>query len=386
MPHPRIKHLLDKYNGDKSKVVREMVGKGNADELTPAQLRAIGFGDTFVDNHSDRGGRGGRGPVLAAPGHSEDNIAQRDPRDRGGSTGGGTGGGRDGGSAPAPDPYQDMLEQMAADRAQSAFALMKQLLTQYGLESLSGRLQDLIQQGVTDQASLTLALQDTNEWRQRFVGNEKLRASGLPVLSVAEYLATERSYAQIMKNFGLPEGFYDDPADFGDFIGNGVGPAELQDRVQSYADLVNREDPAIKQQLLSMGMSEGDLLAFTMDAERANPLIQKKYKTALIGAAARRTGVVADNAYAAKLAGMGVTEQQAAQGYGTIAESLDDLDRLGEIYGIDYSQRDFESEVFEGNGEAARKRKRLASRERAAFSGSSGVTSGSLRESTAGQF
>ena len=111
-----------------------------------------------------------------------------------------------------------------------------------------------------------------------------------------------------------------------------------------------------------------------------------KYKTALIGAAARRTGLTANNAYAERLAGMGITEEQAQAGYAVISENLGAVDKLGEIYGLDYSQGDFEAEVFEGDGEATRKRKRLASQERAAFSGSSGVTSGSLSQSTAGQF
>src|SRR5690606_434666 len=105
---------------------------------------------------------------------------------------------------------------------------------------------------------------------------EKLRAAGLPVLSPAEYLATERSYAQVMKNYGLPKGFYDDPADFAGFIGGSVSASELQERVQSYSDLANREDPAIKAQLRAMGMNDGDLLAFYMDPTRANPLIRKK--------------------------------------------------------------------------------------------------------------
>lgn len=269
---------------------------------------------------------------------------------------------------------------------ESAWALMQQTLESYGLGSLGGKLKELIEQGKTDQGSLTLELQSTNEWRQRFKGNEALKQAGLPVLSVAEYLATERSYAQVMKNYGLPTGFYDGPEDFADFIGKSVSASELQERVQAYSDLANREDPAVRAQLQAMGMSEGDLLAFTMDPDRANPLIQRKYKATLVGAAARRTGLTADNEYAERLAGMGVTEQQAQAGYGLISENLTTLGRLGEIYGVDYDQGDFEAEVFEQSGEATRKRKRLASQERAAFSGSSGISRGSLARDTSGQY
>lgn len=269
---------------------------------------------------------------------------------------------------------------------QSAYDMMLATLRDYGLQSLASRLSQLVVDGITDQAQLTLELQDSPEWKKRFAGNEALRQKGLPVLSVAEYLAVERSYAQIMKNYGLPGGFYDDPADFADWIGNSVSPNEVQQRVQTYSDLVKRDDPAVKAQLRSMGFSEGDLLAYTMDPKKAQPLIQQKYQTTLIGAAARRAGVATGNDYAQSLADRGVSEQQAIQGFGMISESLGDMERLGDIYGEDYSQRDFEKEVFEQDGASTKKRKRLASQERAAFSGQSGTGRGSLGQDTAGQY
>jgi hypothetical protein len=263
---------------------------------------------------------------------------------------------------------------------------MADLLNQYGLGSLHSVLRGLVMGGETDPAQLTLALQNTNEWKTRFAGNEMLRQSGRAVLSIGEYLSAEQSYAQALKQFGLPQGFYDDPQDFAKWIGNSVSPNEVMQRAQMWSDIAKRQDPAVKQQLASMGFSDGDLTAFMMDPARATPLIQQKYQTTLLGAAARRSGVVADNQYLTKLADMGVSEQQAAQGYGVISESMGALTTLAQIYGVDYNQRDFESEVFESSGEATRKRKRLASQERAAFGGSSGVVRGSLTQNTAGQY
>lgn len=268
---------------------------------------------------------------------------------------------------------------------QSAFDAMDDLLNQYGLSSLSGTLKSLILGGVTDSASLMLALQSTNEWKQRFAGNELLRQQGLGVLSPAEYLATERSYAQVMQNYGLPQGFYDDPSDFAKFIGNNVSAAELQQRVGMYSDLVNRsEDPAVKAQLQSMGLSAGDLLAYTMDPTRAEPLIQQQYQTALLGSAARRSGYTADNNYLSQLAARGVTEDQASQGFGQVASSLKDINTLDGVYGSDLSAQDLQSEIFDNNGAAANKRKKLASQERAAFNGSAGV--GSLTQNSSGGY
>ena len=270
------------------------------------------------------------------------------------------------------------------DLHESAFGLMMDTLSSYGLGSLGDVLKGILLSGTTDEDLVMLELQETQEWKTRFAGNEKLRANGLPVLSVAEYLSTERQYAQVMHNYGLPGGFYDDPADFADFIGKSVSASELQSRVSAWADLAKREDPAIKAQLESMGIGEGDLAAYMMDPDRAAPLIQQKYQSTLIGAAARRQGL--DPSSSTRLADLGVTEQQAIQGYGLVAENLAAMTRLGDISGEEYGQRDLEDEVFEQDGAATNKRKRLASQERARFSGQSGVGQGSLSRSTGGQY
>ena len=270
------------------------------------------------------------------------------------------------------------------NRQKSAFQIMRDLLKQYDLQSLVPDLRNIIQGGITDQNEITLALQQTDAWKQRFAGNEILRQKGLPVLSVAEYLGVEQSYAQIMKNYGLPQGFYDDHADFAKFIGNSVSANELQQRVQMYADMANREDPAIVAQLQSMGTTKGDLLAYMMNPSRAMPLIQQKYNTALLGGAARRAGIVADNGYLSHLTELGVTEQQAAQGYGEVAADLPGAEMLGSIYGDNITQNELAQSVFENNSAATSKVKRLASQERAAFNGASG--SGALGRSSSGQY
>jgi hypothetical protein len=270
-------------------------------------------------------------------------------------------------------------------RDMNALAILEQKFKDYGLSVLVPKISSMLEQGWSA-PEIELELQETTEWKLRFAGNERLRANGLPVLSVAEYLSVEQSYAQIMKNYGVPQGFYDDPSDFADWIGKSVSPGELEQRVSSYADVANREDPAVKQQLRSMGMTDGDLLAFMMDPGRAAPLIQRRFQTVLLGGAARRASVEANNEYLGKLAGMGVTEQQAQEGYGLISENLGAIRNLGQIYGDEYNRSDFEQEVFENSGDSMRKRKRLASQERGAFSGGSGVGQGSLNRSSAGSY
>jgi len=312
-------------------------------------------------------------PQQGIPKRPSQPVPRHSPGYPGPNHGGGTGG------TPTPPPTftQDQ---------QTAFDVMSNLLSQYGLGSLAGTLKSIILSGVTDQTEISLQLQQTDAWKQRFAGNEMLRQKGLPVLSVSEYLATEQSYAQVMKNYGLPAGFYDDHNDFAKFIGNSVSANELQQRVQMYADVANREDPSVLKQLQSMGTTKGDLLAYMVDPQRAMPLIQQKYTSTLIGAAARRAGLTPDNNYVQHLAELGVSEQAASQGYGQAAAELPGASLLGSIYHEDITQGDLLKGIFDNDATAQAKTKQLASQERAAFSGSGGTNQGSLARSDGGLY
>jgi hypothetical protein len=269
---------------------------------------------------------------------------------------------------------------------QSAFDYMTGLLAQYRLDSLAGTLKDLILAGDTYPNVLMLKLQSTDAWKQRFAGNEMLRASGHNVLSVDQYLATENSYFQVLKQYGLPSGFYDDPSDFAKFIGNGVSPAELAERASMYSDLAGNEDPSLVKALSTLGLGRGDLAAWMMDPTRAEPLIKRRYNEALIGSAAIGQGLSTSESRLGQLLDQGVTVDQARQGFEQVAEDLPTFDKLGDIYGENIDQSTLENAVFGLSADDTRKTKGLASRERAAFTGDSGITQGSLHRNNSGQF
>lgn len=269
---------------------------------------------------------------------------------------------------------------------QSAYDLLRNLFASYGLPT-NGDILDVIKSAAINGDSpdiVQVQLQGTDSWKRRFAGNEKRRAAGLNVLSVSEYLAQENQYSQIMRNAGVPVGFYDDNSDFADFIGNSVSPAEIQDRVNLAMDIVNREDPAVMNELAKRGMTVGQVVAHALDPERAAPLIKRDLNSTLIGAAATRAGITTGVAYADQLAARGIQEREAAQGFGQVADISQNATKLGNIYGVDYSQDDALSEVFDSNQGASDKRKRLTSQERANFGGSTQY--GVNRSSSAGQF
>lgn len=283
-----------------------------------------------------------------------------------------------------------MANKPLGQNKQNAFDLFMGILEQYGFtgsKEISQAVRKMILDGVTDFQQIELGLRDTNAWKKRFAGNEIRLQNGMDALSVSEYLSTEKSYTEILHNAGLPNGFYDDPSDFAKWIGGSTSPAELTARVSEARDLMNRhEDPATIAELNRLGITQGDLLSKWLDPGRSAAALQQKYQQVLIGAAARRAGVKATDDTIKMLAAQGITEQQAASGFGTVADITHPLHELGNIYGEHYNQGDAEAEVFQNSAEAARKRKKISGAETAAFSGSSGANQQSLGRPTAGSY
>lgn len=253
-----------------------------------------------------------------------------------------------------------------------AYAAISTLFKSYGLESLAGKVYEFVKNGYSPD-TVSILLQDTPEYKERFAGNEIRKKAGLPVLSAGEYLATEASYRQIMQSAGLPSGFYDQNSDFNNWIGGNVSPSEVQTRVDLATQATVLANPDYKKALNAMGISDSELTSYFLDQKKALPYLQKAVATAQIGAQAIGQGLAFDQTYAESLATKGITADQAAQGYAQIAQEASTVQGLASIYGTTYTQREAEQATFEGQAGAINKRKSLASRERANFSGSAGT-------------
>lgn len=274
--------------------------------------------------------------------------------------------------SPPGDPTSPKSpEEMLQGEDRDAYLALLSLFSGYGLGSLAPKILEYVQQGYGAD-TISVLLQRTDEYKQRFAGNEARRAAGMQVLSPAEYLATEEAYRQLMRNAGLPEGFYDQPSDFTQFISKDVSPTELKQRVDIANLATANADPATKQALAQMGIFGPDVTAYFLDPTRATTLIQKQMGTAQIGAAALRNNLEFNQGRAADWYLQGVTADKAAEGYGAIAGFLGDVSKLGKIYGEEYNQATAEAEVFGSSGAAQQQRKRLASAERGQFGGAAG--------------
>lgn len=344
-----------------------------AGQLTPEQAKQLGLTSLLPGPADQAGTTSPTGLRIAGLGL---NIAGLS----GASSGGGAGG--------AGDPN----DPRNAER-KSAYDLLYAQFKQYGLESLVEPLKGLIT-SATPPSEFVIKLRETDAYKRRFAGNAARIAKGLAAISEAEYIGLEDQYQNIMRNYGLPDTYWKKDAmgtqpGFTNFIGNDVSAAELEDRIMNAQKRVINANPEVSKALKQFypEITNGDILAFTLDPTKGLDVIKRKITAAEIGGAALAQGLQTGMTRAEELAKYGVTKEQAMQGYQTAAEILPRGGQLAAIYGESpYTQATAEQEIFNlaGSAQASAKRKRLAGLEQAAFSGQAGTTQGALGRERAG--
>ena len=281
---------------------------------------------------------------------------------------------------------------------QSAYDLLLQQFSQYGLASLVEPLKGLITSGINP-SEFTIRLRETDAYKKRFAANQARIGKGLRALSEAEYIDLEDAYQDIMVRYGLPKTYFERgdmgiQQGFEKLIGGNVSPVELENRVSTAYNRVFNAAPDIQKALREFypEIGNGDILAYVLDPENAVENIKRKVTAAEIGGAATLVGLGTARTRAEELQRFGVTGEQARQGFTTISEFLPQAQVLGERYAKQglgpFTQETAEAEVFAtpGAAEAGRKRRKLTELEQAQFAGSSGMTGGALGRERAGAF
>lgn len=240
------------------------------------------------------------------------------------------------------------LEDNLSGSQRDAYEAVNNLFTSYGLQTLAPKIYSYIQNGYSAD-TVSILLQQTPEYKQRFAGNDLRQKAGLPVLSPAQYLSNESQYRQIMQQAGLPTGFYDQPSDFNQFIANDVSPSELQSRVTLASQATTLASPSYKQALKQMyGLDDGAITAFFLDETKALPAIQQQAAAAQIGGEALKNGLQISSDSQA-YAQAGVTEAQASKAYGQIAQQLPEYSQIAHQYNENVTQSTFEQALLGDN-------------------------------------
>ena len=294
--------------------------------------------------------------------------------------------------------------QTAADLRdrQSAYDILFNEFSAYGLGGLVEDVKYLLQSDVSP-SQFALELKNTKSYKDRFAANENRIKAGLRALSPAEYIGLEDQYQEIMRNYGLPASYYTKDGTgrqvgFEKFIAGDVSALELEDRIGTAQKRVINANPEVSAALKQFypDITNGDILAYTLDPTKGLEDIKRKVTAAEIGGAAMipknaagKPILTTSEARAMQLAGYGVDKAQATQGYSAIGSGLQRGSELASIYGENpYTQATAEEEVFKlsGQTEAERQRKKITGLEKAAFSGQTGITSGALARDRAGGY
>jgi hypothetical protein len=297
--------------------------------------------------------------------------------------------------------YQEMLGEKAdiaetnKRAGQSAYSLLYQEFAQYGLGALVEPLQSYIQEGLSP-AEFTLRLRETPAYKKRFAANQQRVAKGLGALTEAEYIGLEDQYQNVMRNYGLPASYYEKgelgvQPGFEKFLANDVSAAELEDRVVTAQKRVINANPEVADALKQFypDITNGDILAYTLDPTQGLEAIKRKVTAAEIGGAAMAQKLGTSVTRAEELAKYGVTKETAQRGFEVVAQAAPRGGQLAAIYGQDpYTQQTSETEIFNlaGSAEAAKKRKKISGLEEATFGGQSGLTQGALSRDRAGAY
>lgn len=270
-------------------------------------------------------------------------------------------------------------------------ALQKQF-TQLGLGELWGIIFGYITDGTDTYDDIVNRMQydpaAQTVLKKRFPALESRSASAHP-LSIKDYFALEDQYRQIIQSAGLPKGFYDQNSDYTSWIQNDVSPYEVQSRVSTAATAASNADPYVKQALRDFyGVDDSGILAHFLDPKVAKDVLETQYGAAVTGGAYQSQGLSINRDLAEQVGSrIGPNGgREAANAAGAIAADLPRAADLSNIYGDNLTSEDMTRDTFDlSGGAAARKKKgRLASQERAAFTGSSGAQNGSFSTATAG--
>ena len=297
---------------------------------------------------------------------------------------------------------EDLKQQEKTKAGQSAYDLLFTQFSQYGMGALVEPLKQFIQQGLSS-SEFTLRLRDTDAYKKRFAANAARIQKGLSALNEAEYIGLEDQYQNIMRQYGLPASYYargdmGRQEGFEKFLANDVSAAELEDRVLTAQSRVLNANPEVLASLKQFypDITDGDILAYTLNPEKGLSDIKRRVTAAEIGGAALQAGlnlgqkpeeIAAYAARAGELGAAGITKQQAQQGFQTVAEIAPRGGQLAAMYGESpYTQQTAEQEVFglAGSVDAAKQRKKLKGLEEASFSGRSGAAQGALGRERAG--
>ena len=241
---------------------------------------------------------------------------------------------------------REVRQRQALETVQAAFE-------QYGLSSLYPKIEEYAKAGYSSDI-IILKLRETPEYKARFPAMDALSKKGRAI-SEAAYVDYEKTAAALEQRYGLPKGMV--MGSVTDLLTAEVSAAELNDRIALASASSLEASPELRDTLSNYyGLNQGDLAAFFLDPDKAMPLLQKQYAAAKIGSFAVQQGLSGVDATASeRLTELGVSEQQAQEGFGRVKYT----EQFGTGKGETANQQTRIDATLAGNASAAQKVERV---------------------------
>lgn len=272
-------------------------------------------------------------------------------------------------------------------RSGSSGPNVSSLLRQFGLDELIPMVDTWVRQGMSwaeIEGQLLDASTPAGKVVDRLYPEIRLRREkNLTPVSIADIQGYRTNARELMRASGVPEGFFDDDADFTNFIVNDVGLIELRDRVQEFEmygeqlSSANAGELEAFERMYGVRPTAFEVAALALNPDKALPAIQRQFRSVGLDVQAGRAGFGdLSRTEAERLADVGVSADQANQGFSTLAASRELFDPLPGLAEDAIGRQEQLGAAFEGNANARRRIERRAQGRVARFQGGGGFASG----------
>jgi hypothetical protein len=291
----------------------------------------------------------------------------------------GDGGGR--AAAPEYDPFafeREMFSVQESRRKQNAIATLRGVMTEFNLTSLMDKIEQYVVDGYDADAIMTL-IRTTPEYKQRFPAMEALAKKGRAI-SESSYIEYEKAAAGFERQYGLPAGMLMNNVT--ELLEKEVSTAELNDRVLMAAGSVYQMPTEFRSQFQQYyGIDSGGLTAYFLDPDLATPLLQRQFGAAMIGSEAARQNVGIQVGIAEELQTLGVTQEQAREGFGQVSRRGALTQGRGDVV----TQQQLIEGTFKESEDARQAIERATAARRGQFAAGGGFASGTTGVSGLGE-
>lgn len=252
----------------------------------------------------------------------------------------------------------------------------------------SGWLFEQMQNGVENEAALAMAIEATPEFKQRYgiideMRQRAIRGENVVVPTVEQVKEYETQYRTVMSAYGVPTWFYDSFDDAHNAIRNNLTVQQIEERVQTSYDVVQRMPAEVKDVFAEfygdMGTDQG-LLAAILDPEKTTRELGRATRASYFGGLARRQQEFVSKAQAEMYADLNRGPERAMEDVAQMA-ALRPLTetQMGETNIDSSGDLAFRAAALDDASAQAATEARLTTRrlgQQSTFGGASGVQSG----------